>query len=493
MRLGWQYFRGLLLAVTLLANASAQTSRLDSEPVEIGSRRELFVDKYLIESVENVRLVLHSPVDRGPVLRFNQPEWEEKHCTYATILYSERGYQLYYRAGLGSDSDLGFQATAYAESPDGVHWTKPSLGLYEVAGNRDNNIILTNERKDFAVHNFSPFIDTRPGIPDEERYKALGGIKGGLYAYVSGDGIHWKPLQDRPVFTEGVFDSQNVSFWSQSEQCYLCYFRTWTGGDFAGYRTISRARSEDFVHWTSHGEMDFGDTPREHLYINQTAPYFRAPHLYLSTAARLVMGREVLTEQQAIALSLDPKYRDETRREASDVVLLTSRGGRRMDRTFLSSLIRPGIGYENWISRSNFPALNLVPTGPAEMSLYVVQNYAQADVHLRRYAFRFDGLASAQADASGGRLLTRPLTFSGSQLRLNYSTSAAGSVRVELCDPSGQPLSGFAAEECTEIVGNELDRVVTWKSESKLAELAGKPIRIRFLLKDADLFSFQFE
>ncbi|MFM7565020.1 MAG: hypothetical protein ACKO81_18545 [Planctomycetota bacterium] len=482
---------GVLLG--LLLTASLEGARQESEPIELGSRRELLVDRQLIESLDNVRLVLHAPVDRGPVLQFNQPAWEEKHCTYATVLYSERGYQLYYRAGLGSDSDLGFQATAYAESADGIHWTKPSLGLFEVAGNRDNNIVLTNERNDFAVHNFSPFIDTRPGVPEAERYKALGGIKGGLFAYVSADGIHWKPLRDQPVFTEGVFDSQNVSFWSPAEQCYLCYFRTWTGGDFAGYRTISRARSEDFIHWTSEGEMDFGSAPREHLYINQTAPYFRAPHLYLSTAARLVIGREVLTEQQAIALSLDPKYREETRREASDVVLLSSRGGRKMDRTFLGSLVRPGIGYENWISRSNFPALNLVPTGPSEMSLYVVQNYAQADVHLRRYTFRLDGLASAQADAEGGQLLTRPLKFSGTQLRLNYSTSAAGSVRIELCDLNGQPLRGFSAEDCTEIVGNELERVVQWKGDSKLEAWAGMPVRIRFLLKDADLFSFRFE
>jgi len=127
------------------------------------------------------------------------------------------------------------------------------------------------------------------------------------------------------------------------------------------------------------------------------------------------------------------------------------------------------------------------------MSLYVVQNYAQADVHLRRYTFRLDGLASAQSDAAGGQLLTRPLTFSGSQLRLNYSTSAAGSVRVELCDLKGQPLPGFSAEECPEIVGNELERVVMWKGRGRLAELSGKPVRIRFLLKDADLFSFQFE
>ncbi len=493
MRFGWTAFCGMLLATGLVVIAWAQADTPESEPIPIGNRRELFVDQHLIESLDRVRLILHPPTDRGLVLQFNEPAWEEKHCTYATVLHSRSGYQLYYRAGLGSDSDLGFQATAYAESADGIHWTKPALGLCEVAGNRNNNIILTNEQNDFAVHNFSPFIDTRSEVPNAERYKALGGIQGGLYAFVSADGIHWDRFHEQPVFTEGVFDSQNVSFWSETEQCYLCYFRTWTGGGFEGYRTISRARSGNFIDWTNDGEMDFGDAPQEHLYINQTAPYFRAPHIYLGTAARLVVGREVLSTEQATSLSLDPTYREQTRREASDVVLLTSRGLRKMDRQFLSSLIRPGIGYQNWISRSNFPALNLVPTGPTEMSLYVVQNYAQADVHLRRYTFRIDGLASAQADSNGGQLLTRPLTFSGNKLQINYSTSAAGSIRVEICDLSGRPINGFAAEQSDEIIGNELERVVVWKSPSQLADWAGKPIRVRFLLKDADLFSFRFE
>jgi hypothetical protein len=460
--------------------------------VALGTRRELFVDRYLIDSMEGGRLVLHPPVDKGPVLRFNQPAWEEKHCTYVTVLQSDKGYQLYYRAGLGSATDKGFQVTAYAESDDGIRWRKPDLGLFEVQGSKRNNVILTNPHGDFAVHNFSPFIDTRPGNDSSQRYKALGGIKGGLYAFASADGVHWKRMADTPVFRDGVFDSQNVSFWSEAEQAYLCYFRTWTEGGFKGFRTVSRARSADFRHWQNEGRIDFGNTPMEHLYINQTAPYPRAPHIYLGTAARLVTGREVLTPSQAEALSLDPKYRDETRREASDVVLLSSRGGTKMERAFLSSLVRPGIGYENWVSRSNFPALNLVSTGPDEMSMYVVQRYAQEDVHLRRYAFRTDGLASVQAGHEGGYVLTRPVTFSGNRLQVNYSTSAAGSLRVELLDLQGRPIPGFSATDCIEMVGNELARTVRWAAGDALDAWKEKPVRLRFILKDADLFSFQF-
>jgi len=464
----------------------------DDTVIHMGMRRELFVDHYMIDQLDQVRLVMHPPIDRGPILAFNNPRWEEKHCTYATVLQSEKGFQLYYRAGLGSKTDRGFQVTAYAESKDGVRWQKPALGLFEIDGSHANNVILTNASGDFAVHNFSPFIDTRPGTPREERYKALGGIKGGLYAYISADGIHWRRLCDTAVYREGVFDSQNVSFWSEHEQRYVCYFRTWTDGEFKGFRTISRASSSDFRQWKSEGAIDFGKSPIEHLYINQTAPFPDAPHIYVSTAARLVTGREVLTAAQAETLSLDPKYREETRREASDVVLLSSRGGTKMDRTFLTSLVKPGMGYANWISRSNFPALNLVRTGPEEMSMYVVQNYAQEDVHLRRYTFRPDGLASAQADHRGGSLLTRPFTFSGSQLLINYSTSAAGSVRVELTDVDGRALPGFSASDCTDMVGNELQRTVKWAGQKKLSEWSGKIVRLRFFLTDADLFAFQF-
>lgn len=493
--------KGLALLLLLTSFAHAQPHRKDAAltrrsdkngPIALGTRRELFVDPYLIDRMDGGRLILHPPVDKGPVLRFNQPAWEEKHCTYATVLQSERGYQLYYRAGLGSATDKGFQVTAYAESDDGIHWRKPDLGLFELQGSKHNNVILTNARGDFAVHNFSPFIDTRPGIDPARRYKALGGIKGGLYAFSSADGIRWERMADTPVFRDGIFDSQNVPFWSESEQAYLCYFRTWTEGGFKGYRTVSRARSPDFLHWQNEGRIDFGNTPTEHLYINQTAPYPRAPHIYLGTAARLVTGREVLTAAQAEALSLDPKYRDETRREASDVVLLSSRGGTKMDRTFLSSLVRPAIGYENWVSRSNFPALNLVSTGPDEMSLYVVEHYAQEDVHLRRYAFRPDGLASVQAGHGGGYVLTRPVSFSGNRLQVNYATSAAGSLRVEITDERGRPIPGFSAADCIEMVGNELARTVRWSGGDALDAWKGKPVRLRFLLQDADLFSFQF-
>jgi hypothetical protein len=89
-------------------------------------------------------------------------------------------------------------------------------------------------------------------------------------------------------------------------------------------------------------------------------------------------------------------------------------------------------------------------------------------------------------------LVTKPLAFAGQLLEINYSTSAAGSVRVEIQDASGRPLPGFSLADCPEIIGDEIERAVQWKRGADVSSLARKPVRLRFVLKDADLFAIQF-
>ncbi|MCS6861393.1 MAG: hypothetical protein NZT92_13845 [Abditibacteriales bacterium] len=449
----------------------------------IGSRWELFVDDYLIEKMNGAALRLHSPQDEGVVLQYDKP-WEGRFCGYATVIKDGEVYRLYYR-GLPSAGRDGSDAevTCYAESKDGIHWTKPNLGLFEVNGTRENNVLLAGMAP-FA-HNFCPMLDTRKGVPPSERYKALAGThESGLVAFVSADGVRWKKLRERAVFTEGAFDSQNVPFWSEHEQCYLCYFRTFKDG----FRRIARTTSTDFLHWTKPVLMEYGDKPIEHLYTNQTHPYWRAPHIYVSIAARFLPGRRVLTEEQAKAIGVDPGYFD----DCSDAVFMTTRGGNRYDRTFMEAFIRPGIGLENWVSRTNYPALNVVPINEREMSVYVNQNYGQLTAHLRRYSLRTDGFTSVNAPYAGGEMVTKPLQFSGRELVLNFATSAAGGIRVEIQDAAGKPIPRYTLEESVETVGNEIERVVRWRLGSDVSPLAGQVIRLRFVMKDADLFAVRF-
>src|SRR5690606_36635179 len=132
-----------------------------------------------------------------------------------------------------------------------------------------------------------------------ERYKALAGTrKTGLHGFVSPDGIRWRKL-DGPLMTDGVYDSQNVAFWSEAENAYIAYVRTWSEGGFKGFRTISRATSPDFRTWTESAYINFDETPMEHLYTNQTQPYFRGPHLYIALPMRFMPGRRVLTDDEA--------------------------------------------------------------------------------------------------------------------------------------------------------------------------------------------------
>ncbi len=454
------------------------------EVAEIGSRRELFVDRFLIDGMDNARLVLNRPHDEGVVLKFDR-SWEGRFSGYCTILKVGPGYHAYYRGrtGVGKDGD-DHEVTCVAESADGVTWTKPMLGLFEIDGSRDNNVVLASMSP--YSHNFSPWLDTRPGVDPDQRYKALCGLHPeGLALFVSPDSLRWTLLKKRVITSDSfAFDSQACAFWSAGEQQYVCYFRTWKDG----VRWVSRATSDDCIQWSESVKMEFGDAPAEHLYTNQTHPYFRAPHLYVATSARFMPGRQVITDQQARAINVDPKYFKDT----SDAVLMTSRGGKVYDRTFLTSFIRPGIGARNWVSRTNYPALNIVQTGPAEMSVFVNQDYAQPTAHLRRYSMRLDGLASVRAEYSGGELLTRPLTFSGNRLTINFATSAAGYVRVELQTAEGKPIPGFTVNDCREQIGNEIERVVTWRGSSDVSALVGKSVRLRFLMKDADLYSLQF-
>jgi hypothetical protein len=199
-------------------------------------------------------------------------------------------------------------------------------------------------------------------------------------------------------------------------------------------------------------------------------------------------GRRVLTTQQAEAIQVNPKYFNDT----SDAVLMTSRGGNIYDRTFMEAFVAPGIGLENWTSRTNYPACGVVQTGRDEMSVYVNQNYGQPTSHLRRYSLRLDGFASVHADYDGGEMITRPLTFAAGKLLLNCSTSAAGGIRVEVQDADGKPVPGFALDDCHEVIGNEIERAVEWVGGDDVGKLAGKPLRLRFVAKDADLFALRF-
>jgi len=445
--------------------------------VTIGARRELFVDRYLVDSITgDAALRQAAPVPAEAALKLDRP-YEGPFSAYFTILQChDRKYRVYYRGvpDAGQDGRAN-EVTCYAESEDGINFQKPA-----------DNIIL-RAQPPFS-HNFCPFRDSNPRFsPAAGLYKALSGTaKSGLRAWTSDDGVRWRVLREQPVMpatTLPMFDSQNLAFWSLHEECYVAYVRQFRNK----IRSIVRATSPDFLHWTPFTPLDIEGEPA-HLYTNQLHPYFRAPHIYAGIAARFMPGRQVLTDEEARQAGVVAGYYKDT----SDSVLLTSRGGNAIQRTFRDAFLRPGFGLNHWSSRGNYPALNVVPTGSGgdEMSFYVNRHYGQPTAHLQRFTLRTDGFSSLNAGYRGGQLITKPITFQGDKLEVNYSTSAAGSVRVGIL--SGDSRKVRTLNDCDELIGDRLDRIVGWRGNPRLGDMQGVPIRLVFALRDADVYSFRF-
>jgi hypothetical protein len=129
---------------------------------------------------------------------------------------------------------------------------------------------------------------------------------------------------------------------------------------------------------------------------------------------------------------------------------------------------------------------------PDEISIYSNESYYVGGCRLRRHSLRTDGFVSVHAPYGGGELVTRPLVFKGRELVLNYSTSAAGSVKVEITKGDGAALPDYRLEKCQEIYGDEIEGVVRWESGSDVGGLAGEPVRLRIVLSDADLYALRF-
>lgn len=519
---------------------------LTSHAEEIGSRRELFVDDELIERVVGkAELRLHHPVPREIALEHDEP-WEGSGCVYHSVFKDGDRYRMYYAAGQltvtpdGVNAGTHGQFCCYAESDDGIHWRKPTLGLHEFQGSKANNIVMVRQKVGDATSEPGEpavFKDENPAAAPDARYKALlpasrlpTDHRRGLLAFKSPDGLRWSPMSDRPIITAGAFDSQNLAFWDARHGRYRAYWRYFTrGGDDdekvwnpQGHRAIRTASSQDFLNWQDPMDLRYVDSPAEHLYTSQVKPYHRAPHLLIGFPTRYVerghndgpdhearasAGPDRTRRWSASLRALPELENREWRAKASERygraltegLLMASRDGVTFKR-WNEGFLRPGIERKGtWNYGHQFIAWHPIETkgmledAPNELSLFAVESYwtDNSDL-LRRYTLRIDGFVSVNAPLSGGELVTKPLTFSGKSLSLNFATSAAGGLRVELQDATSKPLPGYSLDDCEELFGDTLDRNVTWKMKADLSPLIGQTVRVRFVLRDADLYSYQF-
>lgn len=452
-----------------------------TQPIALGTRTELFVDDLLIREMQGVELRLQTPVKREVVLEMNRSG--ETCAGYYNCFQDGDRIRLYYRGYMpmheegGVLPDFSPRITAhYAESRDGIHFVRPDLGLFEFEGSRANNIVWQGKE----ATNLFVFRDENPACKPDERYKAVGGMWEDFSALVSPDGLHWRRRQDGPLAVKGDFDSLNVVHWDPRAGCYRMFARYLKQTpEIPKFRAIQGLTSRDFVHWSDPAPHQYTDgAPLEQFYTNATVPCPGAEHILLSFPMRFVENRK--------------KVETHPYDGVSDAVFMSSRDGIHWDRRFLEAWVRPDLDWQNWTERNNMPAAGIVPTSPAEFSMYISEHSRHPTNRLRRLSIRRHGFAAVHAGYAGGEFTTHPLTFGGSRLILNYATSAAGSVQVEIQEEDGRPIEGYAIADMPPLYGNELDASVAWKGASDLMALSGRPVRLRVAMKDADLFSLRF-
>ena len=477
------------------------------EVADIGSRLELFVDDWLIDRIDGAALTLHRPVPQDVALVSDRP-WEGNDIGYVTVFKDGDLYRMYYRGSL-TDYTPGeiishHMVVCYAESGDGINWERPSLGLVEFQGSKDNNIIWDG----VGSSTFAVLKDANPDCEPDARYKALAASRSdGLHAFKSSDGVHWSFMTDELVITDGAFDSQNLAFWDTVRGEYRGYHRDFRPGRDAwgnkNGRDIKTGTTKDFLKWPDPAWLNYSPGRIGQLYTNQVVPYYRAPHIFLGFPNRYTdrgwaESTKLLPQREYREIRASTSMREGT--AMTDGMFMSSRDGLNFD-IWPECFIRPGLKLkENWFYGDNSQNHGLVETasrveGAAdEISVYATESAVNSNsfCRLRRYTLRIDGFVSVQAKLAGGQFVTRPLVFEGGELVINFSSSAGSTIRVEVQSALGYALPGFAMEQCHDIFGDDLERVVSWDSEGDLASLAGTPVRLRFELKDADLYSLRF-
>ena len=242
-------------------------------------------------------------------------------------------------------------------------------------------------------------------------------------------------------------------------------------------RAIKTATSRDFVNWSKGALLKYGGIQHQALYTNQIAPYARAPHIFIGFPKRYVdrgwvdsTGKLPGLKERKARANAHPRYGS----VVTDSLMITSRDGLHFKR-WDEAIIRPGPSHiDSWVYGDNMISWGILstpsnlPQGPDELSIYAIEGYwTGKSQKFRRYTFRTDGFVSVQAPLKGGEFTTKPLIFKGDELEINYSTSAAGSIYVEIQDADRKPIAGRSLADCHEVFGDQIKRTIAWKNRNE--------------------------
>ena len=475
--------------------------------IEIGSRRELFVDDYLVDfDKTTAKMTLNKPVKREAAFIHNEP-WEKDICVYHNITRMPDGkYAMYYKSHhygrlTGSDQYRTLRKICVLFSDDGLHWSRPELDIQPIEGSPVNNII---NDEGWLFDNLFVFYDTNPKCPENERYKGIyGEWSTGLFAYKSADGLHFDWHGGVEIMngkeTGCYFDSLNTVYFNNDIGKYVAFVRGFHVGEDNyppdpdvpdAKRDIRISYSEDFVHWTYPERLEYNDSYDYQLYTNAVSRYYRAPHLWLATPTRYNARGEWSDNFEKLPNPEERRHRGRGT-SVTDCIFMSSRDCEKWYR-FSEGFITPGPEqFRNWLYGDCYPCIGVVET-PNEiegadpyLSLYCKEDHEGEPIKLYRYSLRMDGFTCIKSTYEPQMLVTKPFTFEGSELEINFATSGAGYMKFTLEAEEG------TAIHSGEIFGDKIDRKVGFE-DGTVSSLSGKSVVMKVEMSDAEFYSFKF-
>ena len=497
--------------------------------LHIGTDRQLFLDNFILDHLDGVKRELCAPQKAPePLLSFSDLPWEQVQFnpgTAGVVHDPDDGlFKMWYWQGLAGEPFNTSQVLCYAESKDALHWEKPLRDdCIPFQGHTATNIVhpdisqsglaLNHDRSDserkYLLVNWPPKTAAKrpPGSPRLSSVDA------------SPDGIHWQTISEESRLPH---HHEQKIIWDEGIQRYIGYSQYSHHQDFLyRKRQIGRQESADFINWS----------PKE-VVLSADWDANLPPDMEMhDMSARKVGGLYIGITSEFLA---EPFWQEREGRNWRDQAfarlgLYTSRDGRRWQRAG---------GPGPWVDTGSpgdqdygfacfTPAGELVHNGklvipysanPQKQSwlqqgpptpLYPQEAYRlqQEAWHAREalqdgpipkravggLILREDGWAKLVPNYESGQVYTKQFVFEGDALRVNADCSY-GYVRVELLDPTFAPYEGFSAEQCDALTGgpDEIWHTVSWQGKSDLRALWNRPVRIRFSLREASIYAFQF-
>ncbi|MBP3957156.1 hypothetical protein J8F10_17975 [Gemmata sp. G18] len=458
-------------------------------PIDIGDRKQLFIDDRFIAERDRVELRVNPPQKLG-ALRDEKDQLLKGHIS--RVIDDGGKVRLY----------LGAKDVQVLESDDGLKFrrtgTKLPGGWFPTVFLDPHETDPAKKYKLFHLEFSEPFDPAKHGV----------------YASYSADGVTFTKVgRVFPFFT----DNPAIVHWDERIKKYVIYTRAFDY-DSENQRRIGRIETDDplkpwpYQKTAKHRTFpsienipvvysaDKEDDPHSDVYYNAAGAYPWADDVYLMFPSHF----------RHFSPQRNPFIRPRVKGQWEDYGMLevqmgVSRDGVKWARPERSAYIPNGLADE-WDRWYTVAAPGFVRRGSSIYQYYYSSGRLHDSAILRPeydkvakqeggvgvVKQRLDGFVSADADHRGGWLTTPSVVFRGNRLRLNIDTGSAGTAFVELQEADGKPIPGFALADCEEIGGNFIDQCVYWKGKTDVSALAGKPVRIHIKMKRTKLFAFQF-